>query len=106
MNLWLGNEEDTYRHVCDLVRAADKKARESTDRPPCWSQIEARRFWAQESIKDFAEELTVQGAPGGTMASDLATGALWAVEWDHLTEAWIESMYFEPFDSDPLADPE
>jgi hypothetical protein len=90
VNLWLSNDEGTYRHCRSLAREAVNGAEDSSQvRDGIWTIEEATRFQLADALKDFLGELNPLSAQASVF-SDLINAALCEVDWHEIADAFLE----------------
>jgi cytochrome P450 len=88
INLWLSNEEGSYRYWTERAQAAwDDSDEDST---PEERSAEARQTLA-DWLKDEIEEANPLAA-GGSMWSDLISSAIEDCDWWELANAWLDDV--------------
>ena len=90
VNLWLSNDEGTYRHCRSLARDATNAAEDSSRvRDGIWTIEEATRFQLADALKEFLNELNPV-ADQASVFSDLINSALSEVNWHEIADAFLE----------------
>src|SRR5712691_3193570 len=90
VNLWLSNDEGTYRHCRSLARDAANAAEDSSRvRDGIWTIEEATRFLFADALKELLDELNPITAQASVF-SDLITAALSDVNWHEIADAFLE----------------
>jgi hypothetical protein len=82
-NLWISNEEPTYRHVVALASAREN------DEPYDLSN-EIKEFVSDEMMPDL----------GASLASDLLSAAVSEIDWIEIAEHWIADCPLPEDDDD------
>ncbi len=90
VNLWLTNDEGTYRHCRSLA----DDAKDAADDAPqvleeIWTIEEATRFLLADALPEFAEEINPL-ADQASVFTDLITSALAEVNWHEIADAFLE----------------
>lgn len=98
VNLWLSNEESTWRHwtqvaetICDVAKGCNQVAQ------GIWSPKEAAAFLLADLIKQEHEENAPRPEPA-SVYSDLMGSALEEVDWSRVAESVLEGVG-EPYDT-------
>ena len=90
VNLWLSNDEGTYRHCRQLAADAANAAEDSSQvRDGVWTIEEATRFLLADALKEFLNELNPI-ADQASVFSDLITAALSDVDWHEIADGFLE----------------
>ena len=77
VNLWIENEEPSYRHAQDLAKFASRQA------DPTNGLASSLKFWIEN---DYTPDL------GASLAADLLGAALGEVDWHEIAEAMLENV--------------
>ena len=91
VNLWLTNEEPTYRYWIESARYQRDHASECSQvRDGIWSESEAATFNLADQLKDEIME----AAPNdeSTLYGDLINAALDNVDWAEIAESWLGDL--------------
>ncbi len=90
VNLWLTNEEPTYKYCRGLARRAATDALDCEQvRERIWTAEDAKKFLLADQIKEFVAEMNPL-ADQASMFSDLTNAALSEVDWHEIAEAFLE----------------
>jgi len=92
VNLWLANEEPSYRYWRDAALDAWQEAPDDENHQgesPIWTLSECARFRLADKLKDEVA-CGVPAACAGTMWDDLLGAALDEVEWGEIANALLE----------------
>lgn len=90
VNLWLTNEEPTYRHCRELAstsRAAAKSC-EQVQRGT-WDVAEARKYLLADALKELVETCNPV-ANSASMYADLLAAAICVVNWQEIAQAFLD----------------
>jgi hypothetical protein len=93
VNLWLNNDEGSYRHICRLAQSA-------------WDDAEASQHLtrAQEAARELASTLADEAESNmpevNGLYKDLLTSALAEVDWEEIAEHLIEDDVDKEDDED------
>jgi hypothetical protein len=90
VNLWLSNEEGSYRHCRELAKNAAVAAEDSSQvAERIWTIEEATRFLLADALKELLDELNPI-ANQASVFNDLITAALSEVDWHEIADAFLE----------------
>ncbi len=87
-NLWIENEEGSYRHALRLTRQAVQNNTETDDNEedlPCDQDA---------AVEELASELEIQFSPDGPrdgLAGDLFLAAVRRIDWSEIAQHMVES---------------
>lgn len=100
VNLWLMNDEPSYRRWSDEARRHMTEAPES-QRVKQWGYTirEAARCALAEQLQEAMEEGAIVGA--ASLYTDLLNAALGAVDWQEIAASWIDDFCPEPASEAP-----
>lgn len=86
VNLWLENEEPSYRYWTAMARSCARQHSTKHDK----STYSEAALALANAIKDHHEEKAPEQLHG-TVFADLLTGALAEVNWREIAESWIDN---------------
>src|SRR5439155_26953515 len=90
VNLWLSNDEGTYRHCRSRARDDTNTAEDSSRvREGIWTIEEATRFQLADALKEFLDERNPIAAQASVF-TDLINSALCEVDWHEIADAFLE----------------
>ena len=85
VNLWLSNEEYTYRYW----RERAQEAWEDAEPTEVWTREQSAKFQLADTLKEQIQEGAPTASLDGTMYADLLNAALSEVDWGEIAEAWL-----------------
>ncbi len=90
VNLWLSNEEGSYRHCRELATDAAVAAEDSClVSDGIWTIEEATRNLLSDALKELLDELNPLAAQASVF-TDLINAALCDVNWHEIAESFLE----------------